>query len=205
MVLVPAQHELGTKIILDNVLVPGAVVTSQTDTTHDPNPNPISVQTVDPSAGAGTLDTYSITSTYDLDGLQDFQAALNAILNNASNAPFICRQLIQRLVTSNPSPAYVYRVVRAFTGVQNVDGVSTGVVGDMKDTIRAILLDTEARNSSAALANTGFGKQREPLLRVTGPARTFPPAAIANCTYRQNGGQIMLVTTPTAHRLSNND
>lgn len=204
MVLISTQHELGTKILLDNVLLPAAIVTTQSDTSHDPNPNPITIQSTDPASGPGNLVSTSITSSYDLNGLRDLEAALNSIMNNGSAAPFICRQLIQRLVTSNPKPEYVYRVVRAFNGERNIDGVSTGVVGDMKDVIRAILLDPEARSASEA-TDIGFGKQREPLLRVTAAARAFPVTGITGATYREQGGQIMLVTTPTAHRLSNSD
>jgi hypothetical protein len=75
----------------------------------------------------------------------------------------------------------------------------------MKDTIRAILLDPEARNTTEAAAIT-FGKQREPLLRVTGPARAFPPAGMPGTNYQQNGGQtIMVGPTSAPHRAANGD
>jgi uncharacterized protein (DUF1800 family) len=77
--------------------------------------------------------------------------------------PFIGRQLIQRLVTSNPSPAYVTRVSRAFA--DNGDGER----GDMKAVLRAILLDPEARAEPDPDSN--FGKLREPLLRFTAMLR----------------------------------
>ena len=204
MVLISTQHELGTKILLDNAMLPAAIVTSQADTSHDPNPNPITIQSTDPALGPGNLVSTSVTSSYDLNGLHDLEAALNSIMNSGSAAPFICRQLIQRLVTSNPKPEYVYRVVRAFNGERNIDGGSTGVVGDMKDVIRAILLDPEARSATEA-TDIGFGKQREPLLRVTAAARAFPVTNIPNATYRQQGGQIILVTTPIPHRITSND
>jgi uncharacterized protein (DUF1800 family) len=205
MVLVPAYHELGTKIILDNAILPAAVVTNSSDVTHDPIANPPpAIQYLDPVNGQGNTLSATITSAYDAYGLWDLEYTLNSIMNNPSNAPFVCRQLIQRLVTSNPQPAYVYRVVRAYLGQQNIDGVSTGVVGDMKDTTRAILLDPEARNITEAGAIT-FGKQREPMLRVTGPARAFPPTGIANCSYQQTGGQTIMVSTPTPHRAVNSD
>jgi uncharacterized protein (DUF1800 family) len=204
MVLIASQHELGTKLLLDNVVRPPAIVISQSDTSHDPNPNPITIQSTDPVLGPGNVVSTSITSTYDLYGLRDLEASLDSIMNNGDVAPFICRQLIQRLVTSNPKPEYLYRVVRAFNGERNIDGVSTGIVGDMKDVIRAILLDPEARSSTEA-ADNGFGKQREPLLRITAAARAFPPTAIPNSTYREQGRQTMLITTPAAHRLTNGD
>jgi uncharacterized protein (DUF1800 family) len=204
MVLVPAYHEPGKKALLDNVVIPPAVVTLPTDTSHDPNPNPITIQSTDPALGPGNLVTTSVTNSYDLNGLRDLETALDNIINNAAVGPYICRQLIQRLVTSNPKPAYVHRVVRAFNGERNVDGVATGVRGDMKEVVRAILLDYEARSTTAA-ADAGFGKQREPLLRLTGPARTFAASGLAGASYRQIGLQQILIGTLTPHNLTNSD
>ncbi len=204
MVLVPSHHEPGKKILLDNVVLPPAAVTFVNDYSKDPNPNPITIQSTDPVLGAGNLVSTTITNSYDLNGLRDLEAALDSIINNSAIGPYICRQLIQRLVTSNPKPEYVHRVVRAFNGERNVDGVATGVRGDMKEVIRAILLDYEARSTTAA-ADVGFGKQREPLLRLTGPARTFPATGFPGSSYRQIGYQQILITTPTAHKLTNGD
>ena len=92
--------------------------------------------------------------------------ALDALFNHANVGPFIGKQLIQRLVTSNPSPAYVARVAAAF----NNNGA--GVRGDMRAVIRAILLDDEAR-APAGLTAPGFGKLREPMLRLVQWGRTF--------------------------------
>lgn len=89
---------------------------------------------------------------------KDLKDALDNIFNHPNVGPFISRQLIQRLVTSNPSPAYVYRVAQKF----NDNG--SGVRGDMKAVIRAILTDYEAR-SLDMLTNQGFGKMREPIVR----------------------------------------
>ncbi len=90
---------------------------------------------------------------------QELTAALDNVFNHPNVGPFLARQLIQRLVTSNPSPAYVQRVASAF----NNNG--QGVRGDMKAVIRSILLDTEARNIPSASAST-YGKLREPLLKL---------------------------------------
>jgi len=204
MVLVPSHHEPGKKSLLDNVVIPPAAVSFVNDYSRDPNPNPITIQSTDPALGAGNLVTTSITTSYDLNGLRDLETAIDNIVNNAAIGPYVCRQLIQRLVTSNPKPDYVQRVVRAFNGERNVDGVATGVRGDMKDVLRAILLDYEARSTTAA-ADVGFGKQREPLLRLTGPARTFPATSFPGSSYRQLGYQQILITTPTAHKLTNGD
>jgi endo-chitodextinase len=90
----------------------------------------------------------------------DLKAALDVIANHPNVGPFIGKRLIQAMVTSNPSPAYIARVTTAF----NNNG--SGVRGDMKALIRAVLLDEEARNPRAAEVKT-FGKQREPVLRFT--------------------------------------
>jgi uncharacterized protein (DUF1800 family) len=91
--------------------------------------------------------------------------ALDTLFNHPNLPPFISRQLIQRLVTSNPSPAYVGRVAAAFAN-------SGGVRGDLKAVLRAILLDPEARNAAQA-ANPAFGKLREPVVRFLNWARAF--------------------------------
>ncbi len=103
---------------------------------------------------------------------EDLEQALDNIFNHQNVAPFICKQLIQRLVTSNPSPAYIYRVSNVFTN----NGL--GVRGDMKAVIRAILLDDEARNPSQ-LINQGYGKQREPVLRFSALLRAFDARAVS--------------------------
>ncbi len=92
-------------------------------------------------------------------------AALDRLFAHPNVGPFIGKQLIQRLVTSNPSPAYVARVASAF----NDNG--SGVRGDMRATIRAILLDPEARNPPPG--STEYGKLREPVLRVAHWLRAF--------------------------------
>ena len=88
----------------------------------------------------------------------DMKAALDNIFNHPNVGPFISMRLIQRLVTSNPSAAYVQRVASVF----NNNGAGTR--GDLKAVVRAILLDVEARDA-AATSNLKFGKQREPVIR----------------------------------------
>ena len=92
--------------------------------------------------------------------------ALDTLFNHPNLCPFIGKQLIQRLVTSNPSPAYVGRVSSACVN----NGV--GVRGDMEAIVRSILLDDDAR-SAAGLSNPQFGKLREPVLRLSQWARCF--------------------------------
>jgi uncharacterized protein (DUF1800 family) len=89
---------------------------------------------------------------------QDLADALDNLFNHPNVAPFITRQLIQRLVTSNPSPAYVQRVAAVFAN----DG--TGRRGNLGAVVKAILLDTEARTAPATTAGS---KVKEPLLRLT--------------------------------------
>ncbi len=100
----------------------------------------------------------------------DVENAIDNIFNHPNVGPFIGRQLIQRLVTSNPSPAYVGRVTAAF----NNNG--SNVRGDMKAVIRAILLDDEARNAYIA-GNTIFGKLREPVVKFIHLHRAFGAVA----------------------------
>lgn len=90
--------------------------------------------------------------------------ALDSIFTHPNVGPFFGRQMIQRLVTSNPSPAYVERVTAAF----NDNGHK--VRGDMQAIIRAILLDDEARSEAHS---PGFGKLREPMLRFIQWGRSF--------------------------------
>lgn len=198
MILIPSRHELGTKILMDNVVLPAATAGSASTET-DPS-STYTVQSTDPALGQGNLVTTTIINQFDLNGLRDLEASFDNIMNNPAVGPYICRQLIQRLVTSHPKPGYVSRVVRAYNGERNVDGVATGVVGDMKEVFRAILLDYEARHPDAA-ADPKFGKQREPVLRLTGPARSFNAPSFTGATYRQIGLQQILVKTPVPHRL----
>jgi uncharacterized protein (DUF1800 family) len=103
-------------------------------------------------------------------GAADLKMELDALFNHPNTGPFICAQLIQRLVTSNPSPAYVYRVAQVFAN----DG--TGTRGNLAAVVKAILLDYEAR-SPAVSADSGFGKLKEPLLRLTSIYRAFGASA----------------------------
>lgn len=99
-------------------------------------------------------------------GVKDLKELLDALVSHANTGPFISRQLIQRLVTSNPSPGYVYRVAQIFAN----DG--TGTRGNLGAVVRAILTDYEAR-SSAVAATASFGKLKEPVLRSTALLRAF--------------------------------
>ena len=104
---------------------------------------------------------------------QELDSALTIIFNHPNMPPFVAQQLIEKLVTSNPSPAYVARVAAAFTsGKFNAYG--SGKRGDMQATVAAILLDAEARRGdSATTAVAGDGKLREPVVMVVSVARAF--------------------------------
>ena len=169
MVLVPSHHEVGSKLVLDNVVLPPAYGNQLVPST--------------------TNDTYCS---------QDLEKALDAIYNNQNVGPYICRQLIQRLVTSNPSRDYVYRVAQVF----NNDG--TGVRGNMQAVIQAILLDYEARSPNMIPQPT-YGKQREPLLRVTELARAFPAPPTVSGTYSQTTNQVITITTTSPHMMNSGD
>ena len=92
-------------------------------------------------------------------GVADLRMALDALYEHPNTGPFISRRLIQRLVTSNPSPGYVYRVAQKF------DDNGSGVRGDLGAVVRAILTDYEARSPEVAEI-TSYGKMQEPLLRL---------------------------------------
>ena len=114
---------------------------------------------------AGTKTFLGTTVPANTSAINSLRLALDRLFNHANVGPFIGRQLIQRLVTSNPSAAYVGRVSAVF----NDNGA--GVRGDMKAVLRAILTDPEARNTSAARADAHGGKLREPALRFAAWAR----------------------------------
>ncbi len=182
MTMVKNYHELGPKTLLNHVVLPAAVGYSMTA-----------------SAVSGSqADT--TTAAYDSYCLGDLDGALDNIFNHPNVGPYICRQLIQRLVESNPSPGYLQRVVTVFDD----DGTSSHVRGNMTAVVKTILLDGEARNVSAALASTTTGKQREPLLRITGPGRTFLASDNAG-SFTQSGAVAMTINTANPHHFSAGD
>lgn len=101
---------------------------------------------------------------------QEMDAALDNIFLHPNVGPFVARHLIQRLVTSNPSPAYIQRVAAAFADN------GQGVRGDLGAVVRALLLDQEAR-SGHLTAPTTFGKLREPITKLVRLWRVAPGAS----------------------------
>ncbi|MES2091923.1 MAG: DUF1800 family protein [Pseudomonadota bacterium] len=104
------------------------------------------------------------------------KVALDTLSSHPNVGPFIGKQLIQRLVTSNPSPAYVGRVAQAFKSSD----------GSLRSMVSAILLDPEARDLSA-LDSDRFGKVREPILRLSALLRAFDA--------RSESGMYLITTT----------
>ena len=111
----------------------------------------------------GTKKVLDVTVPDTADGPGAMKIALDTLAAHPNVGPFIGRQLIQRLVCSSPSPAYVQRVAAVF------DNNGQGQRGDLRAVIRAILLDPEARQPSTA---PGGGKLREPIVRLIQWART---------------------------------
>jgi uncharacterized protein (DUF1800 family) len=112
---------------------------------------------------------------------QDLESVLDALMAQGTMSPFVSRQLIQHLVTSDPSPAYIERVSSVF-----LDNGS-GVRGDMKAVLTAILTDPEARagDDPGATPNPAFGHMREPVLFMANILRGLnatlgPSSAIYN-------------------------
>jgi uncharacterized protein (DUF1800 family) len=104
---------------------------------------------------------------------QELANVLTIIFNNSNLPPFVCQQLIEKLVTSNPSPAYVARVTAAFTSGK-FQSYGSGKRGDMQAVAAAILLDAEARRGdSQTTAVATDGKLREPVVMMVGLARAF--------------------------------
>lgn len=170
MVQIPSRHDRIAKRLLDNVVLPAAVGNELTSTNV-------------------AYDTYALNA---------LEATHDAIFRNETLAPYICRQLIQRLVTSHPSRDYVYRVVQKF----NDNG--SGVRGDLKAVIKAILLDREARDP-AMLNVATFGKQREAVMRVANLGRAFPAPPSLTGTFAQTGTATIAVTFTNNHRFASGD
>ncbi|MEO6742189.1 MAG: DUF1800 family protein [Chthoniobacteraceae bacterium] len=179
----PVRHYTGPKRMLNNEVLPGL-------------PS-LGTQALDPYA-THTFNNYTDPS-YQALPAQELDKVHDILFNHPNGGPFICRQLIQRLVTSNPSRDYLYRVVQKF----NDNG--SGVRGDMKAVIKAILLDYEAR-SPALLNIPAYGKQREPIMRVAAAGRALRAAPFSG-TYVQSATPVstarnITVTTTTPHNLA---
>ena len=116
------------------------------------------------------------------------KVALDTLFNHPNAGPFFARQMIQRLVTSNPAPGYVQRVAAVFADN------GRGVRGDLAAVFRAIWLDDEAL-ASANVTSNSFGKLREPILRLAQWARSFGASS-------RSGNWTVASTADPANRLA---
>jgi len=184
---VPARHYTGQKRILNNEVLPGLSTLGN----QPLNPYDAHISTHFGQAAYQNLPALELDATHD------------QLFNHPNTGPFICRQLIQRMVTSHPSRGYVYRVVQKF----NDNG--SGVRGDMKAVIKAILLDYEARHPDK-IGDPTFGKQMEPVLRLSTVARALLLEGGTDGTYVQTesvnnvpqaNGHLIKITTNQPHKL----
>jgi uncharacterized protein (DUF1800 family) len=152
---VVSQTGGGTRTVpsTDYVRLPLKLTTNTTNNSAD-NHSTLEVNFLNTRIDAGTNPATAL------------RTALDTLFTHANTAPFICKQLIQRLVTSNPSAGYVGRVAAKF--VNN----GSGVRGDLAQVYAAILLDDEAR-SPVGLSNAEFGHLREPMVRLVQWVRSF--------------------------------
>ena len=136
------------------------------DAEHDLGPKTLLLGATTPARTASPGNTGTAT-------MADVDAAVSNLFHHPNVGPFIGKLLIQRLVTSNPSPAYVGRVAGAFNAAPR---------GDLGRTVKAILMDPEARDA-AMIADPTFGKLREPFLKVVNVARAFNASSEAGWYY----------------------
>lgn len=152
MMYCPDQPEFGTSMYCLDKTVPMIMFAWA----HEPGPKTFLGHTI-PGSTTYTNET----------AMAEVENAVDFLFNHPNTGPFVSYRLIQRLVTSNPSPEYVGRVAAKFANN------GSGVRGDMKAVIKAILLDEEARSQEAYL-NPNSGKLREPMLRYTHISRALP-------------------------------
>jgi uncharacterized protein (DUF1800 family) len=137
-----------------------AAKTLLTDNNH---PSPVVVAACGSPCTTGTSpQQLAATQAY---AITELNTAIDNLFNHPNVGPYVCTQLIHQLVTSNPAPAYVGRCAAAFANN------GSGVRGDMKAVITAILLDPEARGDVKTDPN--YGHLREPVLLMTHLLRAF--------------------------------
>jgi uncharacterized protein (DUF1800 family) len=121
-------------------------------------------------------------------GMEDIDMALNHLFNHPNVGPFFCKQLIQKLVSSNPSPEYIKDIATIF----NNNG--QGVRGDLKSVIKGILLHPEARSCSS-LQSTNHGKLQEPFIRYLEVIKHIDLQPNENGSIFYNGQNVFFTTT----------
>ncbi|MDZ4853126.1 MAG: DUF1800 family protein [Pirellulaceae bacterium] len=189
MRMAPSQHDRGPKYLLNGLVLPSTIGTTGSPTNTD-------------------ADSNNTTSHTEISANAEIDAALNGLFNHQSCPPFIVQRLIQRFVKSNPSKAYVGRVVAKFkNNGQNVRG-------DMKEVVRAILTDPEAwqpirvqyvRSPSPSFVVSTMGSEdsrlQEPVCNFTRFVRFFKGSP----EYQKatSGTYPTVVPTPAANIISN--
>ncbi len=156
------RDDFGKRARKDTSYIPDMIMF---DSWHEPGPKYL-------------LNGFVVPDRNPVDGLADVQDALDNLFEHPNVGPFICKLLIQRLVTSNPPADYVDRVATVF----NDNG--QGVRGDMKSIIKAILLDPYA-NDCEAIDNFDFGMLREPFVRYMQINKAFDASTISG-VYRND-------------------
>lgn len=146
-------------------------------TNHDFNPKTLFNGVVTPQCSSAS-GSANITCAQN-----DLTIGLDNIYNHANVGPFISKQLIQHLVTSNPSPAYVARVATVFNNNRQSPV-------QMQEVVRAILLDPEARGDVKTDPN--YGKLREPIQYITNILRGFNASSDGVIANRSQGGDLTL-------------
>ncbi len=124
------------------------------------------------------LNGFVVPNRNPVDGVADITDALNNLFNHQNTPPYVCRFLIQRLVTSNPSPAFINRISNIF--INNGQGVR----GDLAAVIKAILLDPEAKSCNSG-ENVAFGMLREPFIRYVQINKAFNASTLSG-NYRND-------------------
>jgi uncharacterized protein (DUF1800 family) len=124
------------------------------------------------------LNGFVVPNRNPVDGIADIQDAITNLFNHPNIAPFVSKFLIQRLVTSNPTPAYVNRVASVF--INNGQGIR----GDMKSILKAILLDPEAKSCNSG-SEADFGALREPFIRYVQINKAFDAGTLSG-NYRND-------------------
>jgi len=124
------------------------------------------------------LNGYVVPDRNPVDGMADFEDAIDNVFNHQNVPPFVSTFLIQRLVTANPSPAYVTRVASVFADN------GQGVRGDLTAVLKAILLDNEAKDCAFADVGT-YGSLKEPFLRYMQINKAFHATTLSG-NYRND-------------------
>ncbi len=156
-----------------------------TASNHDFTEKQILENTVIPAVVSGGSQTATQADT-------ELKIAHDVIFHHPNTGPFVCRQLIQRMVTANPSPAYVYRVAKVFADN------GSGVRGDLAAVAKAILLDSEARNQ-APRTLAGFGHIKEPVVRGTQILRALKGFSYGETNYGSVNFRGMVSVSPNTN------